>query len=184
MKNLYFLVFICVVLFSCNSENNQTITTINKWELSLDSAHQVFLTLDFDSLQKIEFKVSENERAIKRLNDGDTIYADLASTLSDYKWIRKKLKNSNSVRDQFSVEFDELKIQLQHLKTDVKNGHRTLDQNKQYLEVEIAAIKNLFDQLSNYHNTCTKAMSEYNRLNDKVVGYVEQLKRDKGIPYN
>lgn len=168
-------------LVSCSNVDTETIEEIEKWQTKLDSAHQVYLTVDFDSINKIAWVVNENERAIKRLNTADTIYTDMVKALDDYKWIRKNLKNIDAKKHEYGTEFKELTKQLEDLKLDVQNGLRTPEENKQYLANEIQAIQKLFAKFSSDHETFEKATSEFARLKDKVQKYVDAIKRDKGI---
>ena len=170
-----------LLLFSCNSVDTNTIAEIKKWEEKLDSAHQVFLETDFDSIKIIAWTTTENEKAVKHLNTADTIYHEMARMLDDYKWIRKNLKNVDSKKLEYETEFEELKIQLKNLKLDVANGVRTSEENNQYLSNEVMAIKNLFSKFSWDHKIFTKAQDEFARLKVPVQEYVDQLKRDKGI---
>ena len=181
MKNLIIYFGFVFAIVSCSNIDQDTITQIEEWQTKLDSAHQVYLKVDFDSLNKINWKVNENERAIKRLNSADTIYTDMVKDLDDYKWIRKKLKNVDSKRHEYGTEFKEIKVQLEDLKLDVQNGLRTPEENQQYLSNEIEAIKKLFAKFSKDHIVFEKAITEYARLNERVQDYVDKIKRDKGI---
>lgn len=181
MIKALFSLTLAALLFSCNSVDTDTLTEINKWQEKLDSAHQVYLNTDFDSINKIAWVVNENEKAIKRLNTADTIYLELVKDLDDYKWIRKHLKNVDAKKNIYGTEFNELKTQLENLKLDVQNGVRTSEENNQYLSNEIMAIKKLFSKFSEDHETFEKAQSEFARLKDRVQTYVDLLKREKGI---
>ena len=181
MKNIGLIIGAIILLASCTNVDTETIQEIEKWESKLDSAHQVYLNTDFDSINKMVWKVKENEKAIKRLNSADTIYSDMVKVLDDYKWIRKKVKNVEVKKLEYKTEFDELKLQLENLKLDVQNGVRTSEENKQYLSNEVQSIKVLMTKFSKDHETFTEGMKRFGELNGKVQVYVDQLKRDKGI---
>ncbi len=177
-----FLPFVGILfLFSCSNVDTETIAEIEKWQEKLDSSYQIYLTTDFDSIQKMVWKVKENEKAIKRLNDADTIYTDMVKVLDDYKWIRKKVKHVPAKKQEYGAEFEEIKVQLENLKLDVQNGVRTSEENKQYLSNEINSIKILITKFSNDYEIYQEALKRYAELNDKVQAFVDQLKRDKGI---
>lgn len=177
-----FLPFLGVLfLFSCSNVDTETIQEIEKWQERLDSSYQVYLTTDFDSINQMVWKVKENEKAIKRLNESDTIYSDMVKVLDDYKWIRKKVKNAPVKKQEYGTEFEEIKIQLENLKLDVQNGVRTSEENQQYLSNEIKSIKILITKFSKDYEVYQEALKRYDELNGKVQAYVDQLKRDKGI---
>lgn len=181
MKKTVFIATIIYLLTACTSVDTETISEIEEWQEKLDSAHQVFSKTDFEFINKIAWDVNENEKAIKILNDSDTIYTDMVKKLDDYKWIRKKLKHIDAKKYEYEIEFSELKQQLDNLKLDVQNGVRTSEENQQYLSNEISAIKELFAKFSHDHGIFEKAISEYKRLNGSIQEYVDQLKREKGV---
>lgn len=166
---------------SCTNVDTETVEEIEVWQEKLDSAYQVYLTTDFDSINKMVWKVRENEKAIKRLNTSDTIYTDMVEVLDNYKWIRKKVKNVKVKQQEYGAEFEELKTQLENLKLDVQNGVRTSEENQQYLSNEIKSIKILITKFSKDHETFKEGLRRYGELHEKVQAYVDQLKREKGI---
>lgn len=170
-----------LVIFSCSNVDQETVTEIEKWQEKLDSAYQVYLTTDFDSISRVVWRVSENEKAIKRLNTSDTIYTDMVAVLDSYKWIRKSVKYVDNKKFEYGAEFEEIKVQLENLKLDVQNGVRTTEENQQYLSNEIKAIKNLIGNFSEDKKIYDEALKRYGELGGKVQAYVDQLKREKGI---
>lgn len=180
MKNIVLAFASVLMLFSCANVDTETITEIEKWQEKLDSAHQVYLDTDFDSISKMVWRVRENEKAIKRLNTADTIYTDMVEVLDNYKWIRKKVRNVKVKQQEYGTEFEELKVQLENLKLDVQNGVRTTEENQQYLNNEIKSIKILMTKFSKDHEYFTEGMRRFGELNEKVQAYVDQLKREKG----
>ena len=168
-------------LFSCSNVDKETIAEIEKWQEKLDSAYQIYLTTDFDSINKMVWKVKENEKAIKTLNKADTIYTDMVEVLDNYKWIRKKVKHVQVKKQEYGAEFEEIKIQLENLKLDVQNGVRTSEENKQYLSNEIKSIKILITKFSKDKELYDEGLKRYGKLHEKVQAYVDLLKRDKGI---
>jgi uncharacterized coiled-coil DUF342 family protein len=178
-----FLVSFSIMMFlvSCSNVDTETITEINKWQEKLDSSHQVYLATDIDTLKKIAWKVNENNKAIKRLNEADTVDKELVKLLDEYKWIRKKLKNVDAKMYDYGTEFEELKVQLENLKLDVQNGVRTSEENNQYLSNEIKSIKVLIARFSKEHKIYVEAQKKFGKVGEPIQLYVNQLKSDKGI---
>ncbi|MDX1349819.1 MAG: hypothetical protein R3279_06220 [Putridiphycobacter sp.] len=178
MKQLSILMILGAIFIACSPEKKYAIELeeINRYETSIDSLKDLYLTINFDSLIYIQKEAAYHEKMIKSYYMADTISIDLAQKLQYIKSIRKSLSNIQVKQTGIGREIYALKKQFENLEKDIVEGLLNKKQITEYLENEKKAYENLSAEIAQVLDNQSKQFEDFNFAMPVVHEYVEIIK--------
>lgn len=174
MRSLFFAVLVFTVgsLSSCGSGvHADKVERVDSLLTVLKSNRKKLDEVDASPLLKAKKKAEEQLRFIQQ-NFPDTMNAELAGKMSDYKINRKLIKTIIDRSEGLGKEMDYTIGQLEDLKTDLKNEvHSEEDAEKYFQEEQNAAAKLIrdFNFLEEKYPVALEEHQKYKPVADSVV---------------
>ncbi len=142
MLRIYFCCALAVSFASCNRTSYKAeIQTIDSLLVELDSAKAIFNRIDTSGFADLNRSMGTKTSYISGhySQKGDTIGRDLAFLLSNYRDMRKPLKNHKMAFDEVAEELQFSREQLLNLRNDLENNLQDTIRVRKFMQQEVEA---------------------------------------------
>lgn len=180
------VLFISAVLFtvgtlsSCGSGvHNDKISKLDSLQTELKKKLKLLESADIQNAAKAK-KESENQLAFINSNYPDTMSAELAGRLSDYKMNRKLIKTIFERTEGIKTDINHSINQLKDLKQDLRNDLLSEEDAQEYYRQEVTAAKMLLQRLNYLEEKLPHAIEQHNELKPTADSVIKELNR-RGI---
>lgn len=178
MKKLSSLLLIAMSLFwACNPINEEDLQPLLNTVKELNAIEARVMAIEPAELNSIANTVEHNleymRENFKDYNNRDFVI----ETLSDYRAIRKPLKNYGAKHQLFLKEIEYSKSQLKNLKNDAEAGKLDKTTYIGYLETEMQAVNTLKSKVNEAVGQVEALVTRFNQLNPVVKEAMDQTQK-------
>ncbi|MCF8374022.1 MAG: hypothetical protein K9H64_20540 [Bacteroidales bacterium] len=175
MKRIFYIVFLCIVLVSCQTESTRIKSVrIDSLLVIVDSLNQQILKIDIDSVNAIfsgSGELIEKFSALEKLNNEKEEVPKIASLVAVNR-------NCGRFVDMYSDFQNELTIsehQLITLQQDLEQKNLSDSLFQKYFEEEDTILSKLSKDIDHSINTLQYNISLYQKVCDELRGIMDSI---------
>lgn len=181
------LLFTCISLFSlllCScgpgDRYKDEVNTLDSLVVSLDKAEKLFNSIDSAGARKYYENVNAGLGHISELVK-DTLSRDQAMLISQFRSVKKPLKD---YLQRLSVTYEEIAVtrkQLQDLSHDISKGLMPEKDIKHHVQKETELARLLINTLNMSHESMGVCMKRYEVINPRIDSLVQVMENDMNL---
>ncbi len=178
MKKLVFSVMATVILFSCNSADNSSLTVIHHLQKETDSLLNIVNKIPKDSLEFMYQTTKEKLDFFKKLNTllPNKIHQNI---VSEWSYSFKFFKKQKSKPSAFFYQLNFSKKQLNNLNDDIKNNIWNDKKIQQFITDERQALEKTKLEIKAFSMTIGKEQEKFNRLYPKINVIIDSIQKSR-----